>query len=110
MAKHDELFKLIKENPDLEIVPMVCNEVCNSDDHRYWMGEWGKCSVDEYFVGDERVWVREDDCEDLVQQLIDEKFLSEWKGKTEEEMEKLAGEIIDGYSWVKCIVIYIDSM
>lgn len=35
------LLQLIKENPELKIVPMVDNEVCCGDDFSYWMGRWG---------------------------------------------------------------------
>lgn len=40
MSKTEELLKLIKENPDLPIVPMVDSEVVQ-DDFGYWLGAWG---------------------------------------------------------------------
>ena len=110
MNKHEELFKLIKENPELPIVPMVDSEVVGSDDYNSWMGVWGKARIDEYWHGDERIYFREYDEEDLVQELIDNNYDDEWKGKTDEEMERLAEEIVDGYKWVKCISVSIDSL
>ena len=36
----EELFRLIKENPELPIVPMVDAEIV-ADDCGYWIGAWG---------------------------------------------------------------------
>ena len=107
MNKHEELFKLIKENPELEIVPMVDSELCG-DDYSYYMGSWGTAELDEYWCADERIYFRTNDEEDLVQQLMDNNYNDDWKGKSDEEMEKLAEEIVNGYEWVKCITIKIE--
>ena len=45
----DELFRLMRENPDLPVVPMVDAEICG-DDSGYWCGAWGHASVDEYLM------------------------------------------------------------
>ena len=37
MTKTEELLKLIKENPDLPVVPMVNDEVVGDDSYRYWL-------------------------------------------------------------------------
>lgn len=39
-----ELIRLIQENPDLPIIPMVNEEVVADDSYTYWMGEWGRDS------------------------------------------------------------------
>lgn len=41
----DELFRLIKENPDLPVVPMVDGEICG-DDSGYWMAGWGESRME----------------------------------------------------------------
>ena len=41
-----ELFRLIKENPELPIIPMVDGEVTR-DPLGFWPGGWGKAQVDE---------------------------------------------------------------
>ncbi len=43
-----ELLKLIQENPELPVVPMVAGEVVPNDEYGYWLGRWGKAKVDEY--------------------------------------------------------------
>lgn len=106
--KHEELLKLIKENPELEIVPMVENEGC-CDDYACTMGSWGKASIEEYWVSDERVYFKDNDAEDLVHELIENNYENDWEGKTDEEMDKLAEEIVKGYNWVKCIAVYIET-
>jgi hypothetical protein len=109
MNNHKELFKLIQENPELPIVPMVNYEVCVSDDYNCWMGSWGKASIDEYWCSDGRIYFKDDDFEKLVQELIDNNYDNDWKGKTDEEMDKLTNDIVNGYEWIKCIVIYINT-
>ena len=39
--KSEELLKLVAENPDLPVVPMVDSEVCGGDEYGYWLGEFG---------------------------------------------------------------------
>ena len=53
MSKVEELLKLMKDNPDLPIVPMVNFEVVG-DEFSYWMGSWGRSEVGEYYIGEER--------------------------------------------------------
>lgn len=48
----EELFKLMQENPDLPIVPMVDSYVV-ADDGGYWLGSWGGSYVDEYFYSEQ---------------------------------------------------------
>jgi hypothetical protein len=107
MSKHEQLFKLIQENPDLPIVPMINYEVCAGDDHNYWMGSWGKAEIDEYYCGDEQIYFS-DYKEDLAQELIDNNYDNDWKGKSDEEMDKLAEETVNSYDWVKCIAVRIE--
>lgn len=37
----DELFRLMRENPDLPVVPMVDGEL-SGDEYGYYTGAWGK--------------------------------------------------------------------
>lgn len=48
-----ELLKLIQENPELPVVPMVAGEVVPNDEYGYWLGRWGKAKVDEYLPSDD---------------------------------------------------------
>ena len=65
MSKVEELLKLMKDNPDLPIVPMVNFEVVG-DEFSYWMGSWGRSEVGEYYIGEERVHFRGDEDEECV--------------------------------------------
>lgn len=50
------LLNLIKENPELEIVPMVDGEVCQGDEYSYWMGKWGSAIIDQVYHSDDRIY------------------------------------------------------
>ncbi|MGL6017020.1 MAG: hypothetical protein ACRCZU_13255 [Selenomonadaceae bacterium] len=48
----NSLLKLIAENPELRIVPMVDSEIVADDNHSRWSGSWGISSVDEMWISD----------------------------------------------------------
>lgn len=104
----NQLLKLIKENPELEIVPMVDSEI-GGDDYSYYMGEWGTPEIDEYHCSDERIYFKEQDFEELVDEFIDNNY-KEYNDLTDEELEKLAEEKINNLEWVKAIVVHINSI
>lgn len=115
MSKHEELFKLIKENPELPIVPMVFWEVC-ADDRGYWLGELGMCGIDEYIIfekyGKKRYCFKSDDFEYLVDYYIenhDWELEDDLENKDDEiQKEQLAMKIVDNLKWVKCIYVRIE--
>lgn len=104
----NELLKLIKENPELEIVPMVDSEI-GGDDYSYYMAGWGTAEIDEYHCSDERIYFKEQDFEELVDKFIDNNY-EEYNDLTDEELEKLAEEKINNLEWVKAIVVHINSI
>jgi hypothetical protein len=102
-----KLIKLIEENPDLPIVPMVDSEVV-ADDGGYWLGKWGRCEVTEYYQGREYIHFRDDDEEDVLKDMVGCKYYCDQQGRditvlTDEEWNVLYESI----PWVKCIVVYI---
>lgn len=97
-----KLLKLIKENPDLPIVPMVAGDVVPDDSVDNWLGHWGRAEVTEYILGEERVWFKSDDAEDILSDILD---YEAWAAMTDEE-EKAAFNSLD---WIKCIVVYITA-
>lgn len=107
--KVEILFDLIKENPDLEILPMVDTECVCDDSHGYWMANWGRARIDEYYCSDERVYFRENEFEDLVEDFMD-RYYEDYSNLSDEEFEKLAEEKVNGYEWVKAIIIYIEAL
>lgn len=105
----NDLIKLIQENPDLPIVPMVDAEVV-ADDCGYWMGKWGRCEVTEYYLGREKVHFRDDDEEDVLNDLVGCKYSYDLQGRdiydlSDEEWDNLYQSV----PWVKCIVVYIKT-
>jgi hypothetical protein len=103
------LMQLIKDNPELEIMPMVDYECVLGDDFRYWAAEWGEARVDEYYVCDERIYFRKSDFDTLVEDFIDKNY-EDYPNHSDEELEKLAEEKINSYEWEKVIVVYIKPL
>jgi len=46
----NDLLQLIKENPDLPVIPMVDSDVVAGDEYGYWIGSIGKCEVREFAI------------------------------------------------------------
>ena len=67
MSKLEELLQLIKENPELPVIPMVDGDLCGGEYGRYF-GEIGFCQIGEYVVCDERVYF---DREEFIEDLYD---------------------------------------
>lgn len=86
----EELFKLMQENPELPVVPMVDGEI-PGDDCGYWLGSWGQAQVDEYLeAGDHFLFKSDDDVFDA---------LPNNESECRPYYEKLP--------WKKAIVVYI---
>lgn len=106
--KIKDLLKLIEENPELEILPMVATECVASDDFSYWAAEWGRAEVDEYYTSDERIYFKSDDYEELIDEYFDN---LDANIKTDEgEYDEIAKEYVDNLKWIKAIVVHINSL
>ncbi len=46
MSNIDKLLDLIKDNPELPVIPMVDGEI-PGDDCGYWIADWGLSRIDE---------------------------------------------------------------
>lgn len=101
----NQLLELIQQNPGLRVFPLVHWEVCAGDEHTYWSGNFGESKVDEIYIDDERVWIRSEDEESLIDDVIDETVISFVKTTPEEHAKK----IVDSYEWEKVIVVYIET-
>ena len=107
MNNTEELLKLIAENPNLPIIPMVDSEVV-ADDYGYWMGAWGHAEVTEYYLGRERIHFKDDDEEDVLNDMVGCRYSHDKDGRdiydlSDEEWDKLYKSV----PWVKAIVVYI---
>lgn len=104
-----EIIKLIEENPDLPVVPMVDSEVV-ADDGGYWLGKWGRCEITEYYEGREYIHFRDDDEENVLNDLVGCKYGYDSQGRdiydlTDAERDALYKSV----PWIKCIVVYITA-
>lgn len=95
------LFTLLKEHPDLPVIPMVDSDVVCGD-YGYWLGCWGSAKIDEYVEGDERIYFKGECDEDEVLDGFAE-YRSEWEDWTDDKIT----EVYNNLPWIKCIVVYI---
>lgn len=107
--EHDELLKLIKEHPDLPVVPMVDCEVV-ADDFGYWMGKWGRAELTQLYKGREYVHLKDEDEEDVLNDMVGCQYGHDPEGRdiydlTDEEWDQL----YKGLPWEKAIVVYITT-
>lgn len=102
-----KIIKLIQENPDLPIIPIVDAEVV-ADDYGYWMGKWGHCEVTEYYLGRENIHFKDDDEEDVLMDLEGCGYCEDFDGNdiydlSDEQWDALYKKV----PWAKAIVVYI---
>ena len=102
-TRGEELFKLMQENPELPVVPMVDSDVVPDDDCARWTGSWGSASIDEYFTHDGRIFFRSDeDIDDVLSYALNGE---EYDETTDEEAEA----VYDALPWIKAIIVNIDT-
>ena len=108
--KSEKFLRLVKENPDLPIIPMVDSAVVADDDYDTWLGSFGDCRIDSYvsfkYYGEEKFFTRYGD-EDILKEYFEEQIADEL-GVDDECIEKLAREKIEKLPWVKAIIVDID--
>lgn len=102
-----ELFRLMKENPDLPVVPMVDGEIVG-DDSGYWLGEWGHPSVDEFLPCERYDYMAFKSWDDVFDVL--EKYLSDEDFEKLPEDESECRKVYDSLPWTKAIIVYINAM
>lgn len=103
------LSQLIKENPELPILPLVATEAVRDDSFSYWMAKWGGAKIDKYWCDDERVYLYNEDFETLVDEWIDANY-EDYPNFTDEELQKKAENVINSYEWVEAIIVYIEQL
>ena len=105
-----ELLKLIQENPDLEIVPMVDSEVV-ADDGGYWLGNWGYCEKTKYYSGRDRIHFYDDDKDDALADMVGCKYCQTLDGRDiyDDLSDAEWDALYESLPWVECIVVYITT-
>ena len=103
----EELFKIMREHPELPVIPFVDGEI-PPEDTGYWQGSWGRAEVDEYVIAEraERFLFRSDD--DGFDAL---RVYMSWDDfdKLPEDEETCRREYYDKLPWNKAIIVYINS-
>lgn len=64
-----QALELIKENPELPIMPLVNYEVAAGDECKYWVGSWGESKIDKYCNYGERVLFLSAGIDELFEQI-----------------------------------------
>lgn len=110
MTNIEQLLQLIKDNPDLPVVPVVDSEVVEDDYDRYWFGKWGQSEVTEYYSGRKHTYFKDDDIEDILRDLDGCKCCCDPQGRdiynlSDDEWKRL----YESLPWVKCIAVYITT-
>lgn len=107
MSNPTELLELIKNHPELPVVPMVGAEIVADDTYAYWIGSWGHVEITRYLTGDEHVhFYDETDEEEICQTLND------WPSYREDAYERPGTENLDIYKalpWIEAIIVYIET-
>lgn len=107
-VKH--LLQLVKDNPELNILPMVATECVDSDDASYWMARWSKTEVDEYYAGDERIYFKSIDAEELIDEYMSDMLDELGEDGENEDIEQYAVNKVDSLNWVKAIIVHINPL
>ena len=98
----EELFRLIEENPELPIIPMVDGEI-SADDCGWWIGALGYAQVDEYlFVNDGVVFKSDDEIFNAL-----ERFLPDDEFEKLPEVEEECRPYYEALPWKRAIIVYI---
>ena len=111
MNNTKEFIKLVQENPDLPIVPMVAYDVVDSDSYHWWLGSFVDCEVNEYtcveMYNEDRFVIR-DDIDEIEEYFMNE-LLDEDDTLSAEDVEKIAIEKAKSLDWQKAIVVWIGT-
>lgn len=98
----ETLFRLMRENPALPVIPMVDGEI-PGDDCGYWLGSWGTAALDKYLIAGDRVIFKSDD--DVFDAL--ERFLPTDEFSRLPDVESECRKHYDALPWKEAILVYI---
>lgn len=102
-----KLVRLIEENPELEVLPMVEGEVVaeNIDSSVRWMATVGDSEIREFILGEDKIYFKEEYVDGIEEMLVDVTGNSKFYNESEEVC-------LDAYAslpWERVIVIDINT-
>ena len=100
-----KLYKLMQENPDLPVLPMVDGEVVGND-YDNWQGVWGDVDIDSYIEEDECLYLYSDFIDDMETVLNNVLSETDWCW---EPIENVTREF-NNLPWEKVIFVYIEPI
>lgn len=95
-----DILELIRENPNLPVIPMVSADCVQGDHFNYWKASFGTANIETYLIKGERIYFYDDDFDELVDDWID--------GHSEAYSDDLATEAVEDYNWKRAIFVYIE--
>lgn len=108
LKNRDELFRLMRENPDLPVIPFVDADVIGGDDFGMWMGSWSGATIDEYLMPkdyyDPIMFKSDGDILEVLEIMLPEEVFNSLPNT-----EKDCISIYNSLPWTKAIIVYIDA-
>ena len=104
------LLDLIKENPELKILPMIDAEIVADDTYGWWAGSFGKAEIDHIWNNGERIYFKSGAEEDLIEKefdLIYDEIFSHDIEPDPSIINQMATSRVNEYDWEKVIVVWI---
>ena len=99
--KLTQLLELMQANPELPVIPCVDGDVVGGDECYCWLGSWGESAVQEFVIGSERTYYREDDISEMNDVLY-ERYDPELVDNMTEEETRAA---YNALPWKKAIFV-----
>jgi hypothetical protein len=100
------LVKLITENPNLKVLPMVDSELLGRECGRY-TSSIGESRIDEVYFDDGKVYLKSRD-EELIEEFA-ENIAIEYEGLEDDEVMDMATNQVEELNWETVIVLEIDT-
>ena len=107
----EELFRLMADNPDLPVVPMVDTEIVGGDDFGRWMGRWGSVWIDKYLIPEkdyEPLIFKSSSDYDIFNAL--ERYFSNENFENIPDSDTVYRQIYDELPWTEAIIVQIDPI
>ena len=95
-----KFLELVRENPDLEVIPIVCDDVVADDGYDFWYGDWGNCQIGESIRTKDGVFTREDYYWEVLRGVYGAEAVAFMDDEDEQRL-------YEDLSWQKSILVYI---